>query len=248
MVEETKKPKISIRLAEIGELTNSLKIVKELVHEVNLKIDSDGLNIVAMDPANVVMLSYKIKSAAFTELNCETPGQFGVDLTKLLPILKRIGSKEMTNIEFGDQILITTTGDRNKEFTCPVLEDVDNEKKMPPLEFKAKLKATSKQIEESILDIALASASVKFKAEKDKISIFGKGDIQSVKVDFKTDMTVEGSEESKYSLEYLQKVMKASKLSDDVTIEFSHEYPMRFTFSSGNVELQAILAPMVEND
>ena len=56
-----------------------------------------------------------------------------------------------------------------------------------------------------------------------------------------------GQAKSKYSLEYLQKFIKAGKLSDVVQIQYSNDYPARLDFK-GNVEMTFVLAPRVEEE
>ncbi|MEK6872670.1 MAG: hypothetical protein AABW90_01495, partial [Nanoarchaeota archaeon] len=53
---------------------------------------------------------------------------------------------------------------------------------------------------------------------------------------------------SKYSLEYLQKMIKSSRLTDKVIINFSTNYPLRLDFNTPLIELSFILAPRVETE
>jgi DNA polymerase III sliding clamp (beta) subunit (PCNA family) len=55
--------------------------------------------------------------------------------------------------------------------------------------------------------------------------------------------------QSKYSIEYLKKMIGGSKLSEQVTLEFNKDYPLKLTFKEvDKFLLSFILAPRVEND
>jgi hypothetical protein len=52
---------------------------------------------------------------------------------------------------------------------------------------------------------------------------------------------------SRYPLEYLKKMMKASKFSDKVLLEFSNDYPLKLIFKDiDKIHLSFVLAPRVE--
>ena len=80
--------------------------------------------------------------------------------------------------------------------------------------------------------------------------IHAKGSINSFMSEFTSDeLSIQAEDaRSKYSLEYLQKMIKATKLVDKVKINFSNDYPLRLDFTTPFIELSFILAPRVEND
>jgi DNA polymerase III sliding clamp (beta) subunit (PCNA family) len=54
---------------------------------------------------------------------------------------------------------------------------------------------------------------------------------------------------SKYSIEYLKRMVPAGKLSTKVEISFSRDYPLRLDYKVvDKMDLVFILAPRVEND
>ena len=56
-----------LTLAEPKYLKDSISIISELVNEAKLKISKDGIELVAMDPANVAMVIFRLLPTAFTE-------------------------------------------------------------------------------------------------------------------------------------------------------------------------------------
>ena len=54
---------------------------------------------------------------------------------------------------------------------------------------------------------------------------------------------------SKYSIEYLKKIVKGGKLSNMAEISFNKDYPLKVEFKEvDKVMMSFILAPRVEND
>ena len=57
-----------------------------------------------------------------------------------------------------------------------------------------------------------------------------------------------GNSIARYSLEYLSKFVKGSKISARAVLSFSDNHPMKIDFPTGNVVLSFVLAPRVEQD
>ena len=54
---------------------------------------------------------------------------------------------------------------------------------------------------------------------------------------------------SKYSIDYLKKIIKGSKLSDSVVVQFGQDYPLRIDYNViDKMSLSFILAPRVSGD
>jgi len=54
---------------------------------------------------------------------------------------------------------------------------------------------------------------------------------------------------ARYPLDYLKKMIKASKLADEVTIRWAKDYPMRMDFTSvDKVSMGFVLAPRVSEE
>ena len=53
---------MKLTLAEPRYLRESISIISDLVNETRIKITKEGLELVAMDPANVAMVVFKLLS------------------------------------------------------------------------------------------------------------------------------------------------------------------------------------------
>lgn len=86
-------------MAEPRLLKESVSIISDLVNEVTFKVDSDKIEMIAMDPANVAMVMFKIVSSAFVDYKVEKPVSFSVNLDNLDQILKRVKPNDTLYLE-----------------------------------------------------------------------------------------------------------------------------------------------------
>ena len=224
-------------------------IISELVTEVKIKVDKQGLSIVAIDPANVALVAFNIPSTAFSafEANEEV---LGLSLDSLKQILRRssVGSSLIMQTE--DNNLRIEIHDKIKRIFSLALIKIDTEDKaVPKLEFSCKVEMSSIDFSEAIEDCAIVGDAASFAIKEGKFIIEAKG-LNSAKNEFSSDeVKIEGnSGKAKYSLEYLQKFARASRLTEKVRINFSDDYPLRLEFNTQQIGLVFVLAPRVENE
>jgi len=128
---------MKLTLAEPRYLKESINVISELVAEAKFKINSNGLELVAMDPANVAMVIFKLLSSCFVEYSIEKEIELGINLNNFKQILKRSKSNDALTLEFGDDNKLTIIMKSNtvRKFSIPVLELEDREQKVPELAF-----------------------------------------------------------------------------------------------------------------
>ena len=73
---------MKLKLEDPTFLSKSIDLISELVLEVRIKVNEFGLSIVAIDPANVAMVSLRVPKSAFSEFEVEEE-ILGVNLENL---------------------------------------------------------------------------------------------------------------------------------------------------------------------
>jgi proliferating cell nuclear antigen len=228
-----------------------ISIISELVLEVRLKVNKEGMSILAIDPANVAMVSFKLPSSAFSELEVEKQEVLGVNLESLKAVLRRIKSGSVLIITKQENELKLVINDKIKrEFNLALIEIESEEKEIPNLSFTSRIEIASIDFSEVIEDCGVVADSCSFISEPNKFIMSARGSLNSFKSEFSSDEVNIQAEEanSKYSLEYLQKMIKATKLTDKTIINFTTDYPLKLEFNTPLIELSFILAPRVENE
>ncbi len=248
---------MKLTLAEPKYLKDSISIISDLVNEARFKVTPEAMELVAMDPANVAMVIFKLLSSAFTEYNVKEPVEIAINLSNLKQILRRAGPSDMLTLEIGSEnkLKVELKGNTKRTFNLPIIELEEKEQKIPDLNFPVTVTTSSTTLSEAIEDVDIVAESVTFVAEADKFSINAEGDLSQASIEIKgsdnTKIKIEGSEKikSKYSIEYLKKMMGASKISDNAVINFNKDYPLKLEYKTvDKVMLSFILAPRVEDD
>ena len=240
-----------IRLENPKLFSEVIGIISDLVLEVRLKVTQEGLKIIAIDPANVAMISFKLPNTAFSELQIEKEEMLGVSLDSLKSVLRRVKPKSILTITRQENELNLQITDKIKrEFNLALIEIESEEKELPNLNFTAKIEMPSTDFSEAVEDCSVVGDACSFISEPDKFTIKSKGSLNSFKSEYTSDeLNIQAEEaSSRYSLEYLQKMVKATKLVDKTIINFSTDYPLKLEFKTPMMELYFILAPRVETE
>jgi len=235
---------------------DSISIISDLVTEAKFKINPDGIELVAMDPANVAMVIFKLLSSCFTQYQLEKPEELAINLNNLKQVLRRIKSDDILTLETEENKLkIQLKGNTTRSFSIPIIELEEKEQKVPELSFPISIETNTSILTESIEDVSVVAESVTFLAEKASFNIKAEGDLSKAFIEIKSDEDTVIKTESvdkfkaKYSLEYLKKMIAGAKLTDKVTLNFNNDYPLKLEYKSiDKLMLSFILAPRVDND
>lgn len=248
---------MKLTLADPTYLKDSISIISELVNEARFKITPDAIELVAMDPANVAMVIFKLLSSCFTEYDVKDETELAINLNNLKQILKRAKPSDMLSLEItaDNKLQITLKSNTTRTFSISIIELDEMEQKVPELSFPISIETKSSILNDAIDDADIVAESVTLAAEKSKLIIAAEGDLSKANIEISADddtkITAESEDrvKAKYSLEYLKKMMNGSKLSDNVSINFNRDYPLKVEYKVvDKILLAFILAPRVEND
>jgi proliferating cell nuclear antigen len=248
---------MKLTLAEPKYLKESITIISDLVNEARFKINKDAIELVAMDPANVAMVLFKLLSSSFTEYDVKKNVEIAINLSNLKNILRRTNPNDMLTLELGEEnkLKIQLKGNTTRTFHLPLIDLEEKEQKVPDLKFPVSINMPTSVFNEAVQDVDIVAESVTFVAEPKKFTVQAEGDLSQASIEMKEDkgtkIDVEGSEKikAKYSVEYLKKMINGSKIADEMSISFNKDYPLKLEYKSlDKVMLSFILAPRVEND
>src|SRR3990167_8560432 len=112
-----------LTLAEPRFLKESIVIISELVNEARFKVNKNGLEMVAMDPANVAMVIFKLLSSSFTEYNVKEDVELAINLQNLKQILRRAKPNDTLTLELQENKLsVQLRGKTVRTFSLPIIE------------------------------------------------------------------------------------------------------------------------------
>jgi proliferating cell nuclear antigen len=251
---------MKVVLAEPRFLKDSVSVISDLVSDVQIKFDTDKLEIIAMDPANVAMVVFKMLSSSFSEYSVDGEETIAVNLDNLKQILGRAKPGDEVTLELDNEknrLKIELQGDGSRKFSLGLIDIREREQKVPELKFPVNIEMNPSVFNDVVEDMAIVADSIILSAMKDEFSIQANSHISDANVNIRnTDQTQidfsagdEDKVKAKYSVEYLKKIVKGSKLSDKVTLKFGEDYPLEINYAvTDRLQLKTILAPRVSND
>jgi proliferating cell nuclear antigen PCNA len=244
-------------LGKVSLLTDSIATIAELIEEGIFKIDKSGISLVAADRAMVVVVDFKISSSVFDKYEIDKDQAVGLNIPNLLSVLKRSSAGDKATLDLKDSKLeIILESASRRRFMIPIL-DLSQEE-IPPidqLEFGTSATLKPHILQSGIDDAEVVSDSVLFEASQNKFVMKAEGDISSAQLELDKgsesllDMKVDGVVRARYPVDYLKKIVKATKIADSVLLEWGQDYPMKLAFKAADkVLLSFILAPRVSEE
>ncbi|MBD3312261.1 proliferating cell nuclear antigen (pcna) [archaeon] len=248
-------------LDDVTLVRDSLDAVSNFINEGTFKLSKNGLSLIAMDPANVAMVLYDLLASAFTEYECSSKTKLTVNVPYLVSILKRAGTGDSVEFKMTDsanELVITMTGDSKRTFTLPLLEAHGNPVKPPEKlkdGFKAEVEVESAAIKAGAKDALMVSDCVLLSTTKDSFVMKALSDTNEVNLQLSNEspslikLDSKSAVKSKYSLEYLEKMMKLSKVAKTVELRFADNYPLKLDYKAlDQLKVSFILAPRIDTE
>ncbi len=235
---------------------DAVRAINDLIAEGIFRFTSDGLKFVATDPTMVAMVDLYISKDAFEELNVEgEEEQIPVNLDNLLAVLKRAKKADRLILEKEQEnrLAVVLESSVKRKFVIPLIDM--EEQKVPELnlQFLGTAEVLRQVVEEGITDAAVVSDTIMFSMDQDKFVMTGEGDLSKAEVvvekgsEALISLDVKEPAKSKFSLDYLKKMIKGMKLGDLVKISLGNDFPMEMEIKAGELaKLKYVLAPRVE--
>ncbi|HZX12483.1 MAG TPA: proliferating cell nuclear antigen (pcna) [Candidatus Nanoarchaeia archaeon] len=248
---------MKLTLTEPRYLKDSILIISELVNDVNLKFTKDKVELVAVDPATVALVIFKLLSSACSEYTIDKERVIGINLGAFTQILKRAKPTDILTLELEEdknRLSVLLKGTTVRKFDLSLLDIDEREQKIPNLKFATKIETNTLLFTEAIEDMDIVADNLTLSSTPATFLIYSQGTTSSARVEINNDEetsieTTEQEQTSRYSIEYLKKIVKASKLASNVTLEFGQDYPLRAEYKVlDKLSLQFVLAPRIPND
>ncbi|MAF37097.1 proliferating cell nuclear antigen (pcna) [archaeon] len=249
---------MKLTLTEPRFLKEPIAIISELVTDVKFKVNKDKIELVAMDPANVAMINFKLLASAFVEYDVEDDKTIGINLEHFRNVLRRAKPTDTVTLvldEEKNRLTIQLKGESTRTFRLALIDIEDTGQKVPELKFPLTIETSTMLFDEAVEDMDIVSESILFSVDNQKFYIKASGTTNNASIEITTDdettITTEGDAkiESRYSIEYLKKLIRISRLTDTVVVKFNNDYPLMLEYNVLNkLQFRVILAPRVAND
>jgi proliferating cell nuclear antigen len=238
-------------------LRDSIDIMSQLIDDGLFNIKKTGMELNAADRTMVSFIDYKLNASAFEKYECDKDTLVGINLLNFLTILKRadLNDKLTLNLSEKDSTMeVILEGNSVRKFSIPLLQV--SKRDVPDVEqllkkFTANAEISSSVLEQGINDADVIADSVMIELSSDKLRMFAEGNSSKSELkifngtDTLTGLDAKETVSARYSLDYLKKMIKGSKISDKVKMMLGKDFPLRLVFENEDIFLGMILAPRV---
>ena len=244
-------------ISEVDVFRDSVVAIGELIDEGVFKVNKNGMSLLAADRAMVSVVDFKMPATVFEEFKLDKDETLGVNISNFVSVVKRTKPKDKLTFELkGNSLEVRMVNGSSRKFLVPLLDI--KEEDIPPidqLDFKANAKLKVDVLKSGVEDADVVADTIVFHASDGKFVMKAAGDVSSTELmlekghDSLLDLKVSGEVNSRYPLDYMKKMIKASKLSEEATLSWAKDYPIRLGFKAvDKVEMNFILAPRVQDD
>jgi proliferating cell nuclear antigen len=239
-------------------LRDCIDTISQLIDDGIFKLRNDGIELIASDRAMVSVVDFKLKSSAFDEYECEPSKEIGLNLLNLLTVLKRANPEDKLSLSLNEKenkLQITMHGNSVRHFSIPLIEISKEE--IPPidkLDFQSSAEIRSDVFEEGIIDANIVADSVVIELDENKLSMHSEGNSSKAELSIEKgtaglfDVSAKTKSKSRYSLEYLKKMIRGANIADKIKLHSGNDYPLKLEFKNDQASLSIILAPRVSED
>lgn len=237
--------------------------VKDIVTEVNLDCNSNGIELQAMDSSHVALVFFRLDAGtSFSHYKCDQSHVIGINISSLQKVLKSCNNEDILTINYDSVsqklrlLFESKNGSRISDFSISLM-DIDDEKlSIPESHHKTNLTMPSQEFARicrdfkelgDVMEISSDCCGIKFSLLSDIAS--GNITIMETSMSDEQQVTINKKESTKasFSLKYLSLFSKGISLSPTVNIYISDDLPLLVEYIFNGGVLKYYMAPKVDD-
>ncbi|QLC35632.1 DNA polymerase sliding clamp (plasmid) [Halarchaeum sp. CBA1220] len=239
-----------------GAIKEFVGTLRAIVDEAKIRVDPDGIQTRAVDPANVAMYDASLAAGAFESYDA-TDGVLGVNLKRFAEILKLAKKDDLVQLSFNTTTFKLVVHIDGVEFTMALIDpdSIRKEPELPDMDLPVSFTIEEAQIRRSVKAADMVADHIRFRCEEAEETVFieAEGDTDNVSLELtESDLAALTAAEGQalYSLDYVKDISKQFPRGTEITLTFGSDFPMmiEYEFSNGECEVLAMLAPRIQSD
>jgi proliferating cell nuclear antigen len=236
-------------------LQATLGSVGVLVDECKIHLNEDGLEIRAVDPANVGMVDLSLSAEAFESYEADG-GLIGVNLVRLQDIAGMADSDQLVQLELDEETRKLHISIDGLEYTLALIdpESIRDEPDLPDLDLSSTIVIEGRDIDRAVTAADMVSDHIELGVNEDNETFYvaAEGDTDDVHLELDADDLIDlvvGPASSLFSLDYLNDMNKAIPKDAEVRMELGEEFPVKlhFDIAEGEGSVTYMLAPRIQS-
>lgn len=240
--------------------------IKDCVKLCNFNCTEHGITVQAVDDLRVLLVSLLVGSLAFSDYRCDRDITLGIDLELFSKIIKCGNNEDYLTVlaEDSPDSVVAIFEDKKRERVSEYslkLMDIDSEfLRIDDMQYDSVINMPSAQFAKIVRDLKNLSESLSITVTKDQVKFAAEGETGrgSVMVKPFTDMdnpeelvsvTLENAVDLTFGLKYLNDIIRATALSNSITIKLADKTPALFEYKlDAGGYLRFYLAPKFDEE
>ncbi|WP_336001535.1 DNA polymerase sliding clamp [Halorientalis halophila] len=237
-------------------LRATLDSVSVLVDECKIHLTDEGIEIRAVDPANVGMVDLRLDASAFESYETDG-GVIGVNLSRLEEFAGMADAGQLIQLELDEETRKLHVQIDGLEGTLALIDpdSIRQEPDLPDLDLPATVVLEGKDINRAVTAADMVSDHIALgvNADEEVFYVDAEGDTDDVHFELGRDELIDlvaGDARSLFSLDYLKDMNKAIPKDAEVEMELGEEFPvkMHFDIAEGDGTVTYMLAPRIQSE
>ena len=247
---------LEIKTIQASTIKSVIDAMKEILMDVNLEFDENGLKIVALDNTHIVLIHLKLYADKFEKYYCLKKLYVGINMLKFHMLIKTIQNGDILSlfIHKNDPNILGITIENNEKnvkttYKLSMLDiDVVNVD-IPPADFNTIITMPSAYLQKIIRDMHNLAEYIEIKNIGGKLILSCQGEFccqetvlatETQNIQIKNNDNTQEIIQGVFSLKYLSIFTKCTNLCSTVEIYLKNSYPiiLQYTIASmGTVKL-----------
>jgi len=246
--------------------SQSIKILieslKEVLTDINLYFDNNGLKIMTMDNARVALVYVRLIKDNFEEYQCKNKIMCGINMIYLFKLLKTVSNSDVLTIFIrsnnSNELGIRIENKEKNTVTESFLKmlDISEEKlEIPDIVYDSVISMPSVDLQKYCRDLSVISNKVSIISTESRFILESNGDFASQRIiigEAQNGLIFSKKNQNVsevFDLKYLNSFTKSTNLCSTVEIFLKKEYPLVIEYNVANLgKLQFCLAPKIKEE
>jgi proliferating cell nuclear antigen len=247
---------LEIKTIQASTIKSVIDAMKEILMDVNLEFDENGMKIVALDNTHIVLIHLKLHADKFESYYCMKKLYVGINMLKFHMLIKTIQNGDILSlfIHKDDPNILGITIENNEKnvkttYKLSMLDiDVVNVD-IPPADFNTIITMPSAYLQKIIRDMHNLAEYIEIKNIGGKLILSCQGEFccqetilatETQNIQIKNNENAQEIIQGVFSLKYLSIFTKCTNLCSTVEIYLKNSYPIILQYSiasMGSVKL-----------
>jgi len=239
-----------------GDIKDFVGTLRAIVDEAKFNIEPDGLQVRAVDPANVAMDDGVLSAGAFESYDA-SEGILGLNLERLEEVLKLANRGDLVELSFNTNTFKLVIHIDGIEFTiaCIDPDSIRMEPEIPDMDLPASFTVDEAQISRGVKAADMVSDHIQLRCDETEQAVFieAEGDTDDVCLELTEEEYIAITAvdaEALFSLDYVKDISRKFPKGAEISITFGTDFPMmiEYEFADGECEILSMIAPRIRSD